>query len=78
MAHDSLEVKTVYADPGPLCKCKAKRESPGPDHSVKCPWYANARLKKIHLRPEQRWDIIGKGMQISVVGTFHFTAWPKE
>jgi len=72
--HDSLDVKTVYEDPGILCRCKVKREAPGPDHRPDCPWYANSRLKKIHLRPEQTpLKILG-----GPVATFHIVPWKKE
>jgi hypothetical protein len=72
--HDSLEVTTVYDDPGPLCKCEAKREGPGPDHAPGCAWYANTRCKKIRLiTPEEH-----KKMDIGPLAQFYFIPWVKK
>jgi hypothetical protein len=70
---DRTEVKQKFIDPGPLCKCKAHRESPGPDHATSCPWFANTRLAKIHLRPEQTMD--PKAELSGPYATFYFVPW---
>lgn len=70
---DKTEVKKQYVDLGDLCKCKAHREGPGPDHAQTCAWYANTRLAKIHLQPEQHWE---KGKNaVTVKAVFHFVPW---
>jgi hypothetical protein len=74
MLPDRTKVDNKYIDPGTLCKCKANREAPGPDHDKLCPWYANARLKMIHLKPEQSW---AKDSPVSVKADFIFERWEK-
>jgi hypothetical protein len=61
----------------PLCNCKEHREGPGPNHDKSCPWFANARLKKIHLKPEQSWrDAAGRiSPLVSVEASFIIIPW---
>ena len=74
---NKTEVKNKYADPGPLCKCRAHREGPGPDHKESCPWYANTRCEVIRLIPHLGADpVTGRPLDMPMM-EFKFVPWVK-